>query len=566
MREGSMIRTAAIWVLLGAAFASPAFAEPQVITLGVGDITADPVAACGDLAASPFEAGRNGRGLADGAIFLDGATEACEAAIAAAPDSAEAATWLARIYILVGRTDDAFPLLERASDAGNPFAAYLLSDLLERPVDSPPEDDKMGRAFDLLISAANAGFAPAASDLAERYEMGEAVDIDYAEAMRLYQLAADSGHPFATYKLGYFYHGGYNVAVDYAQATAFYQRAADLGEPLGWNGLGQLYEFAQGVDQDYLKAAEYYQLAADQGEKMSQTALAYLYEQGLGVTQDFSRSFALLTEAAAQNWGFAQAALSIHYLFGQGTAIDANRAYDLAWSAQRNGIVYAEGILGYLFAEGLGTNRDLSSALFHFQAGSEGGDQYSTDRIPVTEAEIACLDAAGSQYEPGNIGHGLDFAAIDPDLAIAACENALQFNASSVGDKVWLGRAYAKAERYADAVPLLEEGVSFGNVLAAVVYGDMLLVGNGVEADPDRAISLYESAAAKSFGLAQYVLGMAYASGTGVAADPAVALDWYRKALDNGVADAEQQIALLESGSVTISVDMTGFGREGPGY
>ena len=34
--------------------------------------------------------------------------------------------------------------------------------LLGRPVDAPPEDDKMGRAFDLLTSAADTGFAPAA--------------------------------------------------------------------------------------------------------------------------------------------------------------------------------------------------------------------------------------------------------------------------------------------------------------------------------------------------------------------------------------------------------------------
>jgi TPR repeat protein len=506
------------------ALAAPALAAPQVVTLGVGDPAADPIAACADLAASPFEPGRGGRGLLDDQIFLDGAMAACESALAADPNSAEVQTWLARVQILVGRPADAKPLLENAAAGGNPFAAYLLSRLYGDSLDNTVAEDPE-RALELLMQAADGGFVLAASDLAERYETGNGVDIDYSEALRLYQQAADAEYGFAVYKLGYFHHGGYAVDVDYDKAAALYQQAADLGEPLGNNGLGQLQEFGQGVPQDYAKAAEYYQLAADKGEKMSQTSLAYFYEQGLGVAQDYDKSFALLTEAAGQGYGFAQAALSIHYLFGQGTAPDAAKAYELAWAAQREGVVYAEGILGYMFAEGLGTNRDLSSALFHYQAGADGGDQYSADRIPVVEAELACLDAAGSQYEPGAIGRGLDFEAIDADLAIAACENALQLNPGSIGDKVWLARAYAGAERYQDAVPLLEEGVAAGNVLADVVYGDLLMEGLGVDADPARAIAHYETAAAKSFGLAQYALGIAYAEGLGVEPDATRAHD-----------------------------------------
>src|SRR3569832_332102 len=94
------------WIVIGVllAFCAPALASPQVVTLG-GDKTADkdPITSCGSLAASPYESTWEGRGLADKEIFLDGAMTACEASLAAAPDSIEIIAWLGRVYRLVGR-------------------------------------------------------------------------------------------------------------------------------------------------------------------------------------------------------------------------------------------------------------------------------------------------------------------------------------------------------------------------------------------------------------------------------------------------------------------------------
>jgi TPR repeat protein len=559
-------RVQIIGLLAGLLLAGPVLAAPSVVVLGGGNVSDDPVAACGDLAASPWEAGRDGRGLADEQVFIDGAIAACEAAWQASPDSVEVETWLARAYILAGRRDEAVTLLDAATNAGNPFAAYLLARLLGTTLDNTVAQDP-DRAIALLTQAADGGFAPAQVDLGERYEVGNGVPGDYTEAERLYQLASDQGQGLASYKLGLFAHYGYLAEADYDRATELYRRAADAGEPLGNYGLGQLHEYGNGVEQDYSKAAEFYQLAADGKEKMAETALAYLYEQGLGVAQDYDKSFALLIDASAQNWGFAHAALSIHYLFGQGTPVDESKAYDLAWAAQRLGVTYAEGILGYMFQNGLGTVRDLSSAKFHYQDGANGGDQYSADQIPTLEAEIACDDAAGSPYEPSNSGHGRAFLDIVPDEAIPACENAVTLNATPVGNRVWLARAYARAERYEDAVPLLEEGVAANNVLAHTVLGDLLLAGSGIERDPKRAIALYE-AVARDFGLAQYTLGLLYAEGYEVPQDDQQALHWLRLAESFGVAEATDEItAVLAKGEGGAdSIDLTGFGREGPAY
>lgn len=542
-------RNLTIGLLSALLMAGSALAEPEVTQLGT-ETNADPLTQCGELAASRWEPGRDGRGVEDDQIFIDGAITACEAALAANPDSAEAKTWLARVYILAGRQEEAEPLLEAAIEAGSALAPYLMS----KSTPGDPIED--------LILSADRGYAPAQSDLADRY-FNENGDIN--ESYRLFQLAADQGFGFATLKLGMFARYGWIADADYVAAADLYQRAIDEGEPKAYFELGQLHEQGQGFAQDYLKAAELYQQGADLGEEWSQTELAYLYEYGLGVTKDFDKSFALLSAAEPSGYGFALAALAVHYMFGQGTEIDYDRAYNLAWAAQRKNIVYAEGLLGYMFQYGLGAERDLSSALFHYQEGSTKGDQYSNDQIPIVDALIACQDAAGSPYEPGGIGHGRAFDDIVPDEAIPACENATSIDSYAIGNFVWLARAYVRDERYVDAVPLLEQGIADGNVLAHVVMGDLLMAGMGVEEDHARAVSLYE-AVAKDFGLAQYSLGVAYRLGLGVPADREQAMHWLRMAQESGVVEADAEIAGMLAEPDGNVIDLTGFGREGPGY
>ncbi len=543
----------------------PALAAPEVVLLGSSGGDGDPVAACGDAAASPFEAGRDGRGLGDAQIFLGDAVQLCEAALAAAPDSAAVKTWLARTYVLAGRRDAAKPLLDDAVAAGNAFAGYLLAGIkLAESWQYPVED-----GIELLAWAADAGFAPAAGDLGLRYETGDGVDFDYAEARRRYERALAGGYGYAAYKLGDHYQFALGVAADPARATAFYEQAVALGEPLGYYGLGQLHEYGTGVPQDYAAAAEFYQQGADAGEKSAQTALAYLYEQGLGVAQDFDTSFALLTSAAAKGWGFAEAALSIHYLFGQGTPVDLEKAFRLAQAAYQHDVAYANGILGYLYAEALGTPRSLLRAVEHFQKGADAGDGYSADRLPVAQAELECQRLAGDPHEDGAYGLGVTWEALQPEAAIAACAAALDANPEAVGDMVWLGRAYARDEQLDAAVPLLQQGVTAGNPLAQLIMGDMLLAGAGVDEDPAAGLALFEAAAAQGFGPAQYGLGLAYAMGWGgLAPDPARALEWLRKAERDDVEGATEQIALLAEGGDrdAVPVDMTGFAREGPRY
>jgi len=202
------LRDAILLGVLGVALAAaPVVAAPQVVTLG-GDTTGDndPVAACGALASSPWEAGWEGRGLKDKQIFLNGAQAACEAARKAAPGSAEVKAWLARVYVLIGRRTEAEPMLRDAADAGNALAAYELARLLADPNTGDP-----GQAMVLLRQAAKAGYVPALNDLAARYQAGGGGgDPGYADLVRacikpgvIYSASGSSsdGNPTAVFRV-----------------------------------------------------------------------------------------------------------------------------------------------------------------------------------------------------------------------------------------------------------------------------------------------------------------------------------------------------------------------------
>ncbi|MEQ1901844.1 MAG: tetratricopeptide repeat protein [Devosia sp.] len=547
----------------------PALADPAVVSLG-GNSAAAPsspeewVAACGDLAASPFEAGRDGRGVAeDKDLFLEAAGSTCEEAVQQNPDSAAAATWLGRVYLQIGRGPDAVLLLESAAAADNPYAKLLLSGVLADPYAYGTNGD-FDRSILLRAEAAEVGFAPAQVALAKAYEAGTESEPNFEEAYRLYDLAGQQNHPYGLFKTAFNYHVGMTVTADYAEAMRLYQQASDLGSSDGLNGVAQLYEFGQGVAQDYGKAAEFHLRAAEAGSAASQAELGYFYEQGFGVEKDLGKSVEWLEKSAGQGYPYGEASLAIHLLFGQGVAVDLERGYQLAEASAAQGSVLGESILGFLYAQGVQVERDLSAAMFHFRAAADQGDTYSQNWIPVIEAELACATQAGSQYEPGLVEDGRNFDAINPDAAIPACEAALSTNQDSPGDKAWLARAYLAGGRVEQAMPLLEDAAAAGNVLGQTLLGYALRQGAGTAEDLPRSLDLFNAAAAEDFEPAMFALGEAYQDAIGVDADPVAAQLWFRKAANGGMTEATERLAEIEGGDGNgVATAGNGFGKEG---
>ena len=156
-----------------------------------------------------------------------------------------------------------------------------------------------------------------------------------------------------------------------------------------------------------------------------------------------------------------------------------------------------------------------------------------------------CAAEAASQWEAGFETIGKDLSGIDTKAAIAACQKALKADDSSMQVKTLLGRTYYADSQDSKAVPLLEEAAKDGNLLALATFGDMLVMGTGIDKDMERGAGLLQEAADQGFAPAQNSLGLSYDYGDGVDQDYYQAQRWYRAAAEQGLPRAESNLGLM---------------------
>ena len=144
----------------------------------------------------------------------------------AAQNNSEAAALAQEGNALVveGRYEDAIPLLEKASELGDPVGQQSL------------------------------GWC---------YFFGYGVEQDGDKAFDLYMKAADQGYVLAEYAVGYCYYYGIGAEQNYDEAARYFKMAADQDLVDGWVAMGECYYYGNGVEKDFKKSAEMYQKALD---------------------------------------------------------------------------------------------------------------------------------------------------------------------------------------------------------------------------------------------------------------------------------------------------------------
>jgi TPR repeat protein len=158
--------------------------------------------------------------------------------------------------------------------------------------------------------------------------------------------------------------------------------------------------------------------------------------------------------------------------------------------------------------------------------------------VPLTE----CDTYAASDMDPQRKAVGIAFDKVNPELAIPACEAAVQQYPDSSRIRYQLGRAYEKANNFESAVAQYEKAAHHGHAGAQNNLGNMYAKGQGVPRDYAQALSWLRKAADQGLAAAQGNLGVMYAKGQGVPQDYAEALKWYRLAADQGNAWAQNNI------------------------
>ena len=168
------------------------------------------------------------------------------------------------------------------------------------------EKKEYGEAYDVFVSAAEKGLAPAQSRLGYMYVEGLGVAQDYVQAEHWYRMAANQGDIDARVHLGTMYYSGvedYGIHKDFNKAFHYYSDAAHDGDAEAQLYLAYMYLRGEGVEQDYEKAFKWTEKSAKQGLAQAQNELGRAYEQ---MKQDYNKAIEWYKKAAAQGYRDAQ--------------------------------------------------------------------------------------------------------------------------------------------------------------------------------------------------------------------------------------------------------------------
>ena len=297
--------------------------------------------------------------------------------------------------------------------------------------------------------------------------------------------------------LGYWFGAGDN-GYDKEKARAAFQKAADDGSAEGWYWLGALAQCDTGTDR-WPQVIEYYQKAANNGCAKGWFGLGRLYETGYGVEKDAAKAKELFEKAVGAGEPLGNIGLGYLYQKGEGVEASGPKAAEFFekaaasndWTTRNDARIR----LGKLYSAGAeGLEADGAKAQEYCQAAAD--ENYGN-----------AWTALGNLYYSGKIGGTEDF-----DKAFEYFKKAAD-----------CGRGY-------------NLGVAY-------------IAGKGCEADPAKAIELFNKEIAGGKEPAYAMGGMAYmaAKGSGMDKDYDVAADWCNKALAVAGPDDEDAVKYANS-------------------
>ena len=157
----------------------------------------------------------------------------------------------------------------------------------------------------------------------------------------------------------------------------------------------------------------------------------------------------------------------------------------------------------------------------------------------------ACDLAAGHPSDPERVGPSVEYANLDPQIAIPACEKAVAAYPDNMRFKALLARALDKAGRGEEAAAINLVVMKAGYLGGYHNMGNLYRKGLGVEKDLKKAFELYMYAAERGHPEDQSNIGYMYMRGDGVDVDYKQSMVWLEKAAAQNWATAYDKIGLL---------------------
>lgn len=304
----------------------------------------------------------------------------------------------------------------------------------------------------------------------------------------------------------------------------------------------------EGTDQDFDKAKIWFQRGIALGDPTAQNGFALMHLLGLGpVQRDVTKAEELFKAAADNDHKGAQVNLG-KILAARGDLVSAARQFESAARVGRSEAFY---YLAQFFHHGVGREKDCAMATRYYKIVVEsvetlhstipfGNQAYFDGRIE--DAVIANLIAAESGYEIGqlNVAFLLDkhrrafsLADIVRSIVVPAFSRLKRLMGPlRMADSTSQPKsAYTISDEL--ALRYYTRSAAQQNLIALVKAGDFHLKGFGTVPNPEKAVSLWTTAAdSRMVPQALWNLGWSYENGIGVEQDFHLAKRYYDACLE----------------------------------
>lgn len=255
-----------------------------------------------------------------------------------------------------------------------------------------------------------------------------------------------------------------------------------------------LYLTGTGVTRDVDEAAKWLKFSAEKGDRVANADLGNLALSGIGSDEDRQEMHARFLDAAEKGDLVAAFNTGVCYAEGLGTVRDeAQAAYWMHRAA--DGVVNAQYWVGRMYLEGRGVQRDLDAAAGWLEKAAGSG---------MAEAKAVLAQLLITGEAPAGKDH----------------PRALQL--------------YLEAARN-------------GSVEAMFSAGAMLGGGHDVPLNRVEAQRWFRAAAQRGHGLSQLMLGRYLKRGLAGETNPLEAREWLEKAKAQGIEEAVQELAKLDT-------------------
>lgn len=300
-------------------------------------------------------------------------------------------------------------------------------------------------------------------------------DENIRNAVSNFEKAASLEQSQAMCDLGLIYEHGLNGVVDFDKAKLYYERAVKLNNPMAMDNMGVflLREDVNFTNSENNKkiAFDLFNTARALGYKKSLTNLGVMFLKGIYVSKDLVNAKDLFKKAATGEQPDIEAKYYLAFFKLKEASMSQDEykfeevadelRYILALNKKHSDANY---YLGFLYENGLGTDKDLRSALKHFQKAMECDPNNSKAKYKVANFYMT--------------GEGMTYP-----------------------DKNKAFELYKQAADQGNSDALLALGYVVNDLSAFYELGTI------VEKDPDQAKRLYEQAAQKGNPSGYYNLG-----------------------------------------------------------